>query len=168
MPLRNIPPTPHGAPVGTPLEELAASIRHAANVNGWQVIGSAPGSVMASLRVRNRHHCIVRIGFDETSYWIDYVDSENLDYSEKDLRLPGPRGRVVKGPRIHRNDNRWVASLAKAIEIGARMPVPVSRPTRASSPPLIADELEKLDSLRQRGVLTQEEFDQQKKKLLAR
>jgi len=31
---------------------------------------------------------------------------------------------------------------------------------------MIADELEKLDALRQRGVLTQQEFDAQKAKLL--
>jgi hypothetical protein len=35
------------------------------------------------------------------------------------------------------------------------------------SPILIADELEKLDALREGGVLTQEEFDKQKAKLLA-
>jgi hypothetical protein len=41
-------------------------------------------------------------------------------------------------------------------------------PERSSgSPLLIADELEKLDKLRQRGLLTQGEFDQQKAKLLA-
>ena len=32
----------------------------------------------------------------------------------------------------------------------------------------VADELDKLDKLRQRGVLTQGEFDQEKAKLLAR
>jgi hypothetical protein len=40
--------------------------------------------------------------------------------------------------------------------------------TRTPSPIMIADELEKLDALRERGVLTQEEFDRQKAKLLAR
>jgi hypothetical protein len=33
-------------------------------------------------------------------------------------------------------------------------------------PSMIADELDKLDALRQRGVLTQQEFDEQKAKLL--
>jgi hypothetical protein len=32
---------------------------------------------------------------------------------------------------------------------------------------MIADELEKLDALRERGILTQEEFDQLKAKFLA-
>jgi hypothetical protein len=42
-------------------------------------------------------------------------------------------------------------------------------PNRSRTSPLpIADELDKLDKLRRRGVLTQEEFDQQKTKLLAR
>lgn len=37
----------------------------------------------------------------------------------------------------------------------------------AHSPLLIADELEKLDALRERGILTQDEFERQKAKLLA-
>ena len=37
-----------------------------------------------------------------------------------------------------------------------------------ASPLLVADELDKLDKLRLRGVLTQGEFDQQKAKLLTR
>jgi hypothetical protein len=41
-------------------------------------------------------------------------------------------------------------------------------PERSNASPLrIADELDKLEELRQRGVLTQGEFDQQKAKLLA-
>ena len=54
--------------------------------------------------------------------------------------------------------------------INAKFP-PKSNPTDAApvgSQLLIAEELENLDALRERGVLTQEEFDQQKAKLLAR
>ena len=42
------------------------------------------------------------------------------------------------------------------------------RPASSGQSILIADELEKLDALRDKGILTDEEFDRQKAKLLAR
>ena len=104
--------------------------------------------------------------FLELNFWIDYKDSKNLDYNPKDLmgRDRGKRRIVTKGPRIHPNYNRWVAELADQIRLQMQNP-----PKRSNaSPLLIADELDKLDKLRLRGVLTQGEFDQQKAKLLAR
>ena len=92
----------------------------------------------------------------------------NLDYNPKSRRATRT-SREIKGPRIHRNYNLWVESLAKSIELNAETP-PNSYLTDtvpSETPILIADELEKLDSLRERGVLTQEEFDRQKAKLLA-
>lgn len=171
--LKNVAPTPHRAPVGASMNAIAASIADAAQRHGWEVTEESPDALRASLWVRGRHHAIVRIGFDETNYWIDYVDSENLNYSDRDLRVPGPSGRVVEGPRIHPNYNRWVETLARAIE--ATTPrTPLAREEEPGPPPVstprisVAEELEKLDSLRERGVLTQEEFDQEKAKLLSR
>ena len=40
--IRNIPPTPHHAPAGTPLADLAAAIRLAVDEQGWRVIAQAP------------------------------------------------------------------------------------------------------------------------------
>ena len=165
--IRNTPPTPHFAPAGTPLADLAAAIRKAANEEGWRIIAEAPGVMQASLHVRS-HEAVVSIGFDESNFWIEYADSVNLDYNPNGLRKTRTR-REVKGPRIHRNYHGWVDQLAKEIAIYAKAP-PRAKSTEAApskNPIMIADELEKLDALRERGVLSQEEFDQQKARLLA-
>lgn len=43
---------------------------------------------------------------------------------------------------------------------------PTTSADQASSPALVADELRKLADLRAQGILTQEEFDRQKRRLL--
>ena len=124
----------------------------------------------ARLYIRS-HTATVVIAYTEREYQIDYLDSDNLDFKASDLRIPasGPRrARMIKGPRIHGNYNVWVKKLSRWIQVHARNPPPMAEQTADPStrPLVIADELEKLDSLRQRGILTQEEFDQQKAKLL--
>jgi hypothetical protein len=166
--IQNIPPTPHLAPAGTSLADLAAYIKFAAAEEGWTAVAEAPGVIRASMRARS-HKAVVTIGFDEVNFWIEYRDSVNLDYNPKG-RKARKNWPEIKGPRIHRNYNLWVKQLAKSIEIYAETP-PISydaEPAPSEAPILIADELEKLDALRARGVLTQEEFDKQKAKLLAR
>ena len=78
--------------------------------------------------------------------------------------------RGIKGPRIHSNYNIWIDQLAKRIAIHTKVPPKSNLTDTAPSRNfiLIADELEKLDALRERGVLSQEEFEQQKIRLLAR
>jgi hypothetical protein len=162
--IENIPPWPHLAPVGTSPDRLVAAITAAAEDQGWRVIEEAPGVVTVIL-VRRTHEAVVTIGYDELNFWIDYKDSKNLNYNPKDLirRRTGERRVTTKGPRIHPNYNRWVAELADQITLQMQNP-----PERSNASPLrIADELDKLEELRQRGVLTQGEFDQQKAKLLA-
>ena len=164
--IENIPPRPHFAPAEASPEQLVAAIRVAAEEQGWRIIGNAPGVVTAVL-VRRSHEAVVTIGYDESSFWIDYKDSKNLNYNPKDRMGVGKNRRgvvITKGPRIHPNYNLWVAELANQISLRTQDP-----PRLSKGPPLlIADELDKLDQLRQRGVLTQEEFDRQKAKLLAR
>ncbi len=162
--IENIPPWPHLAPVGTSPDRIVAAIIAAAEGQGWRVIGEAPGVVTAIL-VRRTHEAVIMIGYDELNFWIDYKDSKNLNYNPKDLMEPGRDKRHIatKGPRIHPNYNRWVAELADQIVLRMQ---DSPKPSNAL-PLLIADELDKLDKLRQSGVLTQREFDQQKAKLLA-
>ncbi len=167
--IRNIPPTPHFAPSGTPLVDLAAAIKLAMDFNDWRVVREAPGTIAATLVIR-RHEAMVTIGYDESNYWINYQDSVNLRYSPNDLRFTGRnRRREIKGPRIHKNYNVWVSRLGKEIAIRLRTP-PTAQVTETALPAErmpIADELEKLAALLERGILTQEEFDQYKAKLLA-
>jgi hypothetical protein len=164
--VENIAPRPHRAPSGISSEQLVEALTLAAGDMGWRILEEAPGEVTAITLVRGKHEAVVTIGYDESNFWINYKDSKNLNYDPKDYRRgrPGQRRVVTKGPRIHPNYNRWVAALADQIVVRTSNPPNPSR----ESPVLIADELDKLDELRQRGVLTQEEFDQQKAKLLNR
>ena len=164
--IRNIPRTPHFASPTTPIESIAAAIKLAAGDYQWRILEEQEGELLASVFVRQKHRATVRIGFDEASYWIDYVDSENLDFSPNDRRLVTSknRGVVIKGPRIHRNYNRWVANLARQIEV--RMQAPPEVDIQPSPTFSVADEIEKLDDLKQRGVLSSEEFNELKKGIL--
>ena len=148
------------------ISSLNAAIRIAVDQEGWVVEAVTPGMIIASLRVRS-HKAVVTIGFDESNFWIDYLDSTNLKYRSDEYVQH--LGSWLNGPVIHGNYNLWVKLLAKSIAIYARNPTETNStytvPSKA--PILIADELEKLDALRERGVLSQEEFDQQKMKLLA-
>jgi len=159
--VENISPRFHLAPVGTSAAQRVAAITAAAQDEGWRVVDEAP-SIVTVILLRRSHEAVVTIGYDELNFWIDYKDSKNLNYNPKDLtgRVGSRRSIVTKGPRIHPNYNRWVAELADQIALQMQKP-----PERTSvSPTLIADEL---DKLRQRGVLTQREFDEQKSRLLA-
>ena len=167
--IRNIPPTPHFAPAGTPMEDLALAIKMAAAAENWDVLSETTGNISLQLEIRN-HRANVIVGYDESRYWIDYSDSFNLDYSPNDWRRAGKNSRTVKGPRIHHNYNIWVKQLSSAIAAHAKAPpkAVAADPVSSGELLLIADEIEKLNALRERGVLTQQEFDQQKAKLLSR
>ncbi len=173
--IRNVPPTPHDAPAHTPAADVGAAIKLAAEDQGWEISHEEPGVLQALLQIR-RHTSMVTIRYDETNYSIDYKDSINLDYNPNDS-ADGRMGynknwvgnrRVVKGPRIHRNYNIWVDRLKRRIEYRAKNP-PKAKPMKKTVIPVfVADELEKLAALLEQGVLTQDEFDAQKAKLLAR
>lgn len=171
--IRNVPPAPHGAPETSSLDDIARAIVQAAGERQWYGGIERDGVIVVSTIVRT-HRAVVEIGFDERNFWIDYRDSSKLDYNPNDLtrfeRGSGSPKRVIqKGPRIHANYNLWVAELAHNVAARTQH-ILTSVRTRegGTGPVLIADELEKLDQLRQRGVLTQHEFDAQKAKLLAR
>lgn len=171
--IRNVATTAHGAPEGATLEEIGRAIVQAAGERQWYGSVEGPGLIVVSTVIRT-HRASVEIGFDERNFRIDYRDSLNLDYNPKDLVRwgdGGTRGRqvVTKGPRIHKSYNVWVQDLADHVALRLR-PIITEARDRAvpAGPALVADELEKLDRLRQRGVLTQSEFDGQKAKLLSR
>ena len=162
--LKNIRPTPHGAPADTPLPNISEAIKSAARELGWRVTDETPGALQVSLSLRS-HEANVEIGYDAVSFWIEYRDSVNLNFHLDGLKAT-KRRKKIKGPRIHKNYNGWVTRLAERISAHAKNS-PQMRPVVIDPDRLIADELERLDALRQKGALTQDEFDTKKKKLLA-
>jgi hypothetical protein len=118
-------------------------------------------TIRAKLNVKNKHFAIVEIPYSVSSYSIIYISSENLDYN--------PTRRT-----IHRNYNKWVLQLStlikrqfQSISLDATSSDSVHG-VAGSDMEDIFDELLKLDDLRDRGILTDEEFDIEKRKLLER
>lgn len=73
--------------------------------NGWRVSMISPGSIEATLMVRNKHTVIVNIPYTPTNYSINYKASTNMEYKVK------KDGSTI----IHPNYNKWVARLDQSI-----------------------------------------------------
>ena len=182
--LKDVAPRPHEAPDDATLESIARSIIRGATEAGWLLVSESAGEIHVMLDVRGRHQATVAIGFDAETFRIDYVSSENLDYDPVGLSAP-PETRVKAvrrraqgewaGPRIHGNYNVWIRRLAEHVARRIARPLPPQpgdldrrRGGNGATPVLVADEIEKLHRLFKQGILTREEFDAQKAKLLGR
>lgn len=142
--------------------EVQAIIIEATSARGWSPVLEAPGVISATINVRGKHFARVEIPFSATNYSILYVSSDNLDYN-------------AKRQTIHRNYNNWVVKLSGTINknlheaVAASGSVPnTSTPGNAprSSREDVYTQLLQLDELRDKGVLTEEEFQAEKRKLL--
>jgi len=177
--IRNIEPTAHDARSGATLEEIGAALAVAAEEFKWDVQSAGEGRLRASLVVRRKHHSIVEIGYDARNFWITYQDSKNLNYHPPgDVIRRGKRVKKSAEPRIHPNYNVWVRALADHLSLGINEIISENRlaAEQANAELIavekdnlaIADELQKLDALRTKGILTDAEFESQKSKLLSR
>lgn len=171
VPIENIESRHHNAPASSSLADIETSIISAAAERDWFVTARTDGRLVLSTLVREKHEASVAVEYDKETFSIVYVSSHNLDYNPKDKVVTAGKRmkpRVIPGPPIHRNYNRWVADLARRIVLRVANPIERREPTSGTPRfPMIAEELDKLDSLRKRGVLTDEEFEAQKRKLLA-
>ena len=143
------------------IEDVRAAIIKGSQTQLWTAEIAGDRTIRAKLNVKNKHFAIVEIPYSETSYSINYISSENLDYN--------PTRRT-----IHRNYNKWVLQLSTLIKRQFQsLPSDATSSGSAHGVPGsdmegIFDELLKLDDLRDRGILTDEEFDIEKRKLLER
>ncbi len=83
-----------------------AAIILGATRRDWTAEVVSPELVRCKINVRNKHKVVVDVPHTEKSFSIRYVSSENMNYDEG-------------SKTIHRNYNRWVANLAKAIQEAA-------------------------------------------------
>lgn len=143
------------------LEEIRTAIIQGTQTRLWTPQGAGDGVIRAKLNVKNKHFAVVEIPFSETAYSIIYISSDNLDYN--------PTRQT-----IHRNYAKWVLQLSASINeqlrsLGSRVNSAESRRDSAERDKEdIFEELLKLDDLRDRGILTDEEFEAEKHKLLQR
>ena len=144
------------------LEQIQTAIIEACAARGWQPIVDKEGEISATINVRGKHYAKISIPFTATSYSILYVDSNNLDYN-------------AKKQKIHRNYNNWVVKLSGTIDKQISSgPSPITAlPKEPENPTTIENDqldfygdLLKLSELRDRGLLTEDEFEEEKQKLL--
>jgi hypothetical protein len=143
-------------------QEIRNAIIEGCIAKGWSPVVDDEGAIRATILVRQEHFAEVEITHTPTTFSITYVSSKNLNYSEK-------------RQKIHRNYNRWIVNLSASItkSLSERMSSISPTPVEAHADTVTEDnqqdvysELMKLDDLRQKGILTDEEFAAQKKKLL--
>lgn len=91
------------APVGVSLsaQQLEQAIVAAGDALGWQMRPTGPGRIEGTLLLRD-HRAVVDINYSPRAYSIRYKDSSNLHYD---------------GGTIHRNYNRWIENLDRAIRV---------------------------------------------------
>ena len=144
---------------GFTLDEVQALIMQGCARRQWTPEFEGDAVITCSILVRGRHYVKVEIPFSETDYSILYRDSEEMDYDEE-------------RQRIHRKYNGWVNNLRLMIDrqLLDAAAKPAGTPV-VEAPAKSADEerykaLLKLGELRDKGLISEEEFEAEKRKLL--
>lgn len=182
---------PYNAKPGVNLEALTRSVIAAVELNEWRPTFEKPGIVLAEkVTHEGKHRATVKISYDTESFIIEYVTSLNLGYRARhcESRTFGnprmPKRNPCYGPAIHPYYNVWLRILANSIAdhaalLSAGNPGPTIRHLLPGArehggahdqiaPTLVADEIRRLKALADDGILTQEEYEDRKKLLLAR
>jgi hypothetical protein len=143
-------------------EEIHYIITESCKEKGWSPVSKDAGIIYATLNFDNRYWAVVQLASTSTTYSINYESSTNLGYDERKQK-------------IHRAYNNWVDQLRQTInrnfQIASYNPESVL-PATSPDAPLRSDwvdtysKLMQLDELRKNGILTEEEFTAEKRKLL--
>ena len=143
------------------IDEVRAAIIQGCQTRRWTAEIAGEEAIRAKLNIKNKHLAVVEIPYSESTYSIIYTSSTNLDYS-------------AARQSIHRNYNKWILQLSTEINrqfqtLGSKaISADSSRDGADANKVDIFEELLKLDDLRDRGILTDAEFEIEKRKLLER
>jgi hypothetical protein len=141
------------------LDEVRALIMQGCTRREWKPDDEGNSRITCSILVRGRHYVKVDIPFNEDDYSILYLDSEEMNYNEAKQS-------------IHRKYNGWVNNLYMMIDWqfrdAAEKPVgePVVEKSSSAAESNRYDALLKLGELREKGLISEEEFEAEKQKLL--
>lgn len=144
---------------GFTLDEVQALIMQGCAQRQWTPEFEGDAVITCAILVRGRHYVQVEIPFTETDYSILYRDSEEMDYD-------------AERQRIHRKYNGWVNNLRLMIDRqfldAAARPsgTPVVEAPAKSADEERYDALLKLGELHEKGLISDEEFEAEKQKLL--
>lgn len=153
-------------------DEVGETIRRAANSLHWRVSpGDRPDQIIATLVVRGKHTAVVEITFSEEKYSIRYKSSINLDWNEAKTIISTSHGQINTDTveTIHPNYNKWVSYLNDEIanQLQAATPQSISTQIKRTENDEVT-QMEKLKSMRDRGLITNEEYNRKKKEILDR
>lgn len=73
----------------------------------WLIVEDAPGRIVATYSIRNKHSLTVEVRYNGTQFSVVYQDSSNLNYTQG-----------ANGPIIHPAYNKQVKALVDAISAG--------------------------------------------------
>ena len=162
MNLKDVSISVKGDGTSLTIQEVQAAIINGCRARRWSPGLDGEGMIRATINVRSKHFAEIEIPFTSTSYSIIYVSSKNLDYN-------------ASRRKIHRNYNNWVVKLSATIDRELRKVTSNSNSDMDNAPAGVVSEkkqddvyaeLIKLDDLRNRGILTDDEFEAEKRKLL--
>lgn len=184
--MHRMQPREHGAAKGVTFEQMRGVVLSVAERKGWDAVVRANGAVEVTMGAADSERkAEVEVRFDKRSYVVRYLDSVGLEYDDElCVLIPGSHRRSKCSEVIDYDYNEWVEDLedqvgAQIARLGPDDPVDerAAVPT-VSSPPaaelsdrsrlFVADEIRKLKELTDEGVLTSEEFEEQKRRLLTR
>ncbi len=141
------------------LEEVRALITQGCTKREWKPEFEEDSVITCSILVRGQHYVKVEIPFSEAAYSILYLDSEEMNYNEAKQT-------------IHRKYNGWVKNLRMMIDWqfrdAAELPIdePVVEEPSGGAGDDRYDALLKLGELRDKGLISDEEFEAEKQRLL--
>jgi hypothetical protein len=165
----------HHASAQLTTSDLEKAIIEAAKRSGWWARVREPGVIEAEKSVRaGKHRAVVEIFYDDNTFLVKYLRSYNLNHNPDKCRASNKRRQKYCREVIHPHYNVWVKTLEDDIarEISwtdpAREDAEAATPAPETTDPsvFVADEILKLKKLEEAGILTPEEFEAQKMKLL--
>lgn len=83
------------------------AIVRATQQNKWTIMEDAPGRILATTTIKNKHSLTVEVRYSGSDFSINYQGSSNLNYAQ------GPTG-----PVIHPAYNQQVKALLDSINAG--------------------------------------------------
>lgn len=89
------------------MEQVKQAIFHAAAAREWVVRETAPGVLLATLNVRNKHTVVTEIRYSADKYAMVFVQSNNMNQGVD------KEGRVI----IHPYYNKWTQTLSDDIRL---------------------------------------------------
>lgn len=141
------------------LEEVRTLIMNGCSERQWKPEYEGESVITCSILVRGRHFVKVEIPFSQSDYSIFYLESEEMDYNPANQS-------------IHRKYNGWVNNLRMMIDHqfkqAAASPAGsvVTDKADEKSDAARYEALLKLGELRDKGLISDEEFEAEKTKLL--